>query len=234
MRTLANEVPGKVLLLGVTRGLTDLDCDLTAIDRAETLFQSQWPGTTARRRAVVGDWLSPPFGAGTFATCVSDGAFNTLTYPDGVRSLLNATLPLLRPGGRFISRVYTSPDAAEAVDTIAQLTWEGRFKEFQSLKFRLGMAIAAANGSANIAVKAIHRAFETSFPDRDKLSAATGWSRAEINTIDLYAGTSIEYSFPTRRQILSTIPTGFCHGRFISTKPYELSEFYPILVAERR
>ena len=76
-------------------------------------------------------------------------------------------------------------------------------------------------------------AFETEFPDRDRLAAAGGWDRAEVDTIDVYKSSSQVYSFPTRQQCLSIVPAAFSNVRLVAVGTYELAERYPFLVMER-
>ena len=95
------------------------------------------------------------------------------------------------------------------------------------------MAIATAQGQLSVPVRSIHAAFNANFPDRDRLADATGWSRAEIDKIDLYEPSSDIYSFPTRQQCLSVIPSDFVNMRFVPVGTYELAERCPLLVMEK-
>jgi hypothetical protein len=71
------------------------------------------------------------------------------------------------------------------------------------------------------------------FPDRDALSAATGWSREDIDTIDVYANSPDVYSFPTFAQLRETIPDVFGNVRLQACGLYPLAERCPLLVLER-
>jgi SAM-dependent methyltransferase len=225
--------PGPILLLGATRGLTDLRPDVTAIDRDETSVRDHWPGDEPKRRAVVGDWRQPPFAAGTFAACIGDGILIALPYPDGAASFYEALTRVLAPGGRFVCRVFAMPDIPETVAAVRAAAFQGQIRRYMTFKFRLAMAVCAARGSPNIAVRVIHDAFETEFADRDGLAAAGGWDRAEIDTIDVYKSSSQVYSFPTRQECLSVVPALFSNARFVAVGTYELAERYPLLVMER-
>jgi SAM-dependent methyltransferase len=234
VREQIERVPGPTLMLGITHGLSDLGSDLTALDRSEALIKTEWPGNTPNRRAVVGDWTRPPFAPGAFATCIGDGVINSLTYPEQATALLSSIALVLQTGGCFVCRVFTSPDEPETVAAVVRATWQRGITRFQTLKFRLAMAIASEQGSPNIAVQTTHRVFEQNFPDRGHLAAATGWERKEIDTIDIYATSPVSYTFPTRRQCEAIVPAEFVNARFVSAPNYELAERYPLLVAERR
>src|SRR3981081_2648036 len=64
------EVTGPILVLGLTSGLIDTGSDITAVDQSRTLVKDLWPGNTAKRRVVIGDWLRLPFEAASFAACI--------------------------------------------------------------------------------------------------------------------------------------------------------------------
>jgi hypothetical protein len=224
---------GPVLLLGLTHGLTDLRPDVVAIDRDEISVRDRWPGDAATRRAVVGDWRQPPFSPGSFSACIGDGIANALHHPEGAASLYAALAALLAPGGRLVCRVFAMPDAPESVDAVRVAALQGKIHRFMAFKFRLAMAVCAERGNPNVAVQAIHDAFEASFPDRDRLAAAGGWDRELVDTIDVYRSSSQVYSFPTRAQCLSVVPPAFSNARFVAVGTYELAERYPFLVMEK-
>lgn len=226
-------VPGPTLMLGVTLGLAEVGSDLTAFDRSETLIRTRWPGDTPTRRALVGDWLAPPFAPSAFATCVGDGVFNSLAYPEQGTALLKSVATILRSGGLFVCRVFTMPDDGETVDSVIRSTWRREINRFQSFKFRLAMAVAHEHGNPNIPVQAVHQAFEASFADRDRLAAATGWDRQEIDSIDVYRDSAVSYSFPTRRQCEAMFPKEFVNVRFVALPNYEMAERYPLVVADK-
>ena len=223
------EHPGSTLALGATAGLGEVAPAVTTLDASETLARRG----ASSRRTIVGDWLRLPFADGAFATCVGDGCLNALPYPCHVASLLRSVGGVLRPGGRFVCRVFLAPDVAETCAEVAAAALAGRIRRFQALKFRLGMAITAEAGDPNVAVSTIHDVFETRLADRRHLAEVTGWNRDEIDTIDVYRSSAQVYSFPTRSQCLAAIPPEFRNARFVTAGTYELAERCPLLVADR-
>jgi SAM-dependent methyltransferase len=211
------EHSGSTLALGATAGLGNVAPAVTTIDASETLARNG----ASSRRTIVGDWLRLPFADGAFATCVGDGCLNALAYPCHVSSLLRSVGAVLRPGGRFVCRVFLTPDAVETSAEVAAAALAGQIRRFQALKFRLGMAIA------------IHEVFEAHLADRRRLAEVTGWNRDEIDTIDVYGSSAQEYSFPTKSQCLAAIPPEFRNARFVPAGTYELVERCPLLVADR-
>ncbi len=218
------EVPGKVLLLGVTPELADIGADVTAVDRNANMIKYIWPGDSASRRSCNGDWRNLQFAGGTFGSCVGDGSLNALTYPEDIAKVLRGVSQVLRPGGRFVCRLYLTPDRCESLEDVRAAAMNGGIHGFHALKWRVAMATAAAQGNANIRVTAILDSFERLFPERDVLSLRRGWPDDVINTIDVYRHSAETYCFPTAAQILSLTPPEFAHPRLVDVGGYELAE----------
>jgi SAM-dependent methyltransferase len=227
-------VRGRILLLGVTPMLADIGSDVTAVDRNHAVVRTRWIGNAPSRRVVIADWRWLPFGAGVFSVGIGDGSICALQYPDDVGAVYENLSRVLRAGGRFVCRVYLTPDAGESVAEVARAAWQGRCRSFLYFKFRLAMAIAAEQSEPSVPVQSIHAAFHAQFPDRDRLAEATGWDRSEIDNIDHYQGSPEIYNFPTRRQALSMVPSDFVNARFVPVGSYELAERCPLLVMEKR
>ncbi len=223
---------GKVLLLGVTPELADIGDDVTAVDRSQPMIDYIWPGDTPRRRARCGDWLSIGFADGAFDGVVGDGVLNFPRYADGTRALFAAIRRVLRPGGCFVCRLFASPEETEPLERIRDDAYRGAIGNFHALKWRVAMAAVRASGEPNIPVRSIRDTFMRLFPDRDELSRATGWTRADIDTIDVYDGSAEVYAFPTRRQFLEAARGIFAPGRLVEAGAYPLAERCPLLVLE--
>jgi len=225
--------PGKVLLLGVTPELAGIGADVTAVDRNANMIKYIWPGDSAGRRSRNGDWRDLQFGGGLFASCVGDGSLNVITYPDDILKVFRGVSEVLRPGGRFVCRLYLTPDRCESPEEVRIAAMEGGIRGFHALKWRVAMATAAAQGNANIRVTAILDSFERLFPERNALSLRCGWTDEIINTIDAYRNSAEIYCFPTAAEIFSLMPPGFAHPRLVDVGGYELAERCPLLVMDR-
>lgn len=233
VKVLVQGIEGRGLLLGVTPEYADLLPDMTAVDRSRSMLDHIWPGDTARRRAIQGDWLDYDAPAGSFAVVVGDGSLNVLTYPDGIERLFERLTRLLRPGGRAVFRVYTTPGAGETLPDLPRIVQEKGVPNIHGLKWRIALALTRKTGEANLAVTAIRDAFLTLFPDRGRLGAATGWPAEEIDTIDMYRGSQEVYSFPTRAQLLAVVPPAFVGARLVEAGNYDLAPACPLLVMDR-
>ncbi len=223
-----------VLLLGVTPELADAGRHVTALDSSEMMIATVWPGDSECRRAVEGNWLAMPFAAGTFSAAIGDGSLSALPYPAGHRQLYEQIGKVLKPGGRVVLRLFKAPDNAESLSTVLAAARSGQIRNFHAFKWRLAMALVAASGDPNLAVEAILARFEREFPDRQKLAAATGWPRGQIDTIDTYRGSEEVYSFATFEQIRQAMPASFTNPRLQESGSYELAERCPLLITERR
>ncbi|PWT89565.1 MAG: methyltransferase type 11 [Proteobacteria bacterium] len=233
VREQIKDCPGRVLLLGVTPELADVAPDLIALDRNASMVEHVWPGNTARRRVLVGDWRRPAFRAQSFAACVGDTCLGALAFPEELTAFLGELAVALRPGGKLVTRVNLSPDVQERVEDVKAALLAGAIRNFHAFKFRLGMALIDRASQPRVRVEAILNAFEALFPDRDALAAATGWERAQIDTIEFYRGSSAAFSFPTRAQLMAEVSKVLVNGRYVASDGYEFAEYSPLLVAER-
>jgi SAM-dependent methyltransferase len=222
----------RVLLLGVTPELAELGTEVVGVDHSEMMIANIWPGDTERRRVVKADWLALPFPKGHFSAAMGDGSLNALTYPDGHRGLYAQLSRVVRPGGRFAFRLFKTPDRCEPIAAVRAAALAGEIASFHAFKWRLAMAIVAASKNPNIRVTAIRDAFNREFPDRAGLAAASGWKATDIDTIDVYKGSSEIYSFPTFDQLRAVITDSFENPRLVAVGSYELAERCPLVVAD--
>ena len=205
----------RVLLQGVTPELADVGGSLVAIDQNPAMVATIWPGDTARRRAVVGNWFDLPFRAQRFDAAIGDAGLSILAFPASQARIFAELERVLRPGGVVAMRVFRSPEGRETAESLHDEAFAGRIAGFQAFKLRLAMSIVASDSDPNVPVRRIREAFELQFPDRDALSRCSGWSLDDIATIDLYEHSAEIYSFPTERQLASVVPSAFTPIRFV-------------------
>lgn len=223
----------RVLLLGVTQELAAIGAHVTAIDRNASMIANIWPGDTNARRALCGDWLALPFDENEFTAVIGDGSLSAIQYPADYRTLFAQLARVLKPDGVFACRLFLTPSEVESVEEVKALALAGKVTSFHAFKWQLAMAIVQEAREPNIAVAAILEQFNTLFPDRIALSAATGWSDVDIETIDVYKNSSDGYSFPTLAQLRETIPEIFPDVRIQPAGVYPLAERCPLIVMER-
>jgi hypothetical protein len=224
--------PGRALLLGVTPELADVAPDLVAVDRNVSMVAHVWPGNTASRRAIVGDWRKMNFATGAFSICIADGSLSFLTFPDETAALFHDLNRILKTRGRAVFRLYLSPDRPETISALRDEALSGRINSFHAFKMRLAMALAAQRSAPQIRVAEILDAFNSQFADREALVRATAWSREQIDTIDYYRDSSVFFTFPTQDSMLSVV-SGICPDlRLVPSGAYEMSERCPLLVVD--
>jgi hypothetical protein len=228
-----HDVPGSALLLGVTPELAHVGSQLIALDHNHAMVRNIWPGNSASRWAVVGNWLTPCFRPEFFAVCVGDASLNNLQYPVQWHSFCRELKKLLRPGGRFTCRITTAPESGESTASVKDAVLSGAIGNFHAFKMRLSIAVASENADPRVAVTEVLDHFDRMFPDRDELAQVTGWRRDEIDTIDFYKNSSIATTRPTCRQVLAVVSQVFPNARFVSAGSYELADRCPLLVMDK-
>jgi hypothetical protein len=186
------------LLLGVTPELAALPWrSLVAVDRSQPMIDAVFPRGAGT--AIRGEWSALPVPAGSIDVAVGDGALTCVGFPDGYRAVAASLGRALVDDGRLILRLFVVPDVPETLDDVAAALAGGAIAGFHALKWRIAMAIQPAG--RNVAVAAIHRAFEALAPDRAALAARTGWTHDTIGTIDVYRGSDVVYSFPRLAEV---------------------------------
>jgi len=231
-RELLPETDDLVLLLGVTPELAVLRRHVLAVDASPGMIAQVWPGDTADRKAVLGDWRKIPAEPGTVAAVMADGSLNGLFYPDDQRTLFDQLRRMLRPGGRGIFRMIVPVEPQESIAALADEAMGGSLS-FHGFKLRFGPAVAAEAGTPVVTCGQVIERFDRLFPDREPLSRASGWSLETIAEMDAYravAATTI--SFPSRSQ-LAALPAAWAKSvRFVETHGYPCAEWCPLLVVD--
>ena len=221
-------VPGQArrgVLLGMTQELWPLG-DITGVDRDPAMVDKRKAQLGANGQEILADWRQMPFEADQFDFALGDGSLNTLQYPDGYREVLGQLAKILKPGRPGLFRVFIRPDIAETAADVVRLAQSRQIQGFHAFKWRLAMALCAAH--PDISVQAIHAAFQLLVPDRAQFAAATGWAPDLIATIDVYAGSSLDYSFPTLGELRATLGD-ICSELELAHGHYELAERCPVI-----
>ncbi len=222
-----------ILLLGVTPELAILPDSTVALDRSMRMIQGAWPGSSATRRVVRGDWRRMPFAEASFAGAIGDGSFSGLVYPDEYGPLFAHLSRVIRPGGTIVIRCFASPETAETVEEVGEAALGGGIG-FHVFKLRFNMAAARELGGANVSSDEAVQRFRRLFPDRDRLCALSGWTLSEIAEMDAYEGCPDNHSYPRRSELAATLGEQAAELRFVETAGYTLADHCPLLVARLR
>lgn len=219
----------RLLLLGVTPELSVLGQDLTSVDWSAEMIARVWPGDGPTRRVVQANWLHLPRFERPFTAAIGDGSFNVLQGLEEYEMIFASLKGELAPGALIAVRCYLAPDVPEPAEQIVADVLAGR-TGFHALKWRLAMILVREHGHPSLPVQRIYERFETLFPDRAALSAATGWSAEAIAEIDAYRDSPVAYCFPTAAELLAAA-RGLEEARLVPAGSYELAQRCPIFAA---
>ncbi len=191
----------RVIVMGVTPEIVRLPWPagtrLLALDLSAEMIASVWqPHSHIDSRVARARWQSMPVKDRSISLVVGDGSLNSLPLVDDYPGVLVEAARVLRPGGALVLRCFVRPEQQERIDAVAAAAFGGAIGSFSALKWRIAMALEGG-ASFSVAVAGIWAAFNRLFPDRDRLSRATGWRRQTIDTIDNFRDAAARYSFPT-------------------------------------
>lgn len=227
----ADQGAARCLLLGTTVEYGDLGHPIVAIDLSLPMLTALWKADPARLGAQA-SWAHVPFRSNAFTHVLGDGSLNAV--PFGVLpSILSEVTRTLEPGGTLIARVFCRPDAAEGPDDVRRDVSAGAVANFHALKWRVAMSLVSDPDRADLPVTAIRDAFCALYPDRGALCRGTGWNPAEVDTIDVYDGSTAVYNFPTEAAIVTLLRDWFTTVDIVRCGTYPLAERCPLLVARK-
>ena len=219
-----------VLLLGVTPELAILGRSMLAVDQSATMISGVWAGDNALRRAIAGNWLDLPVDRASIDAVIGDGCLSAVDSKASRNALFGEIARVLKPGRQAAIRVFARPETSDDPRSIEALVLACRVENFHALKWRIAMASTTDDCDFAIKVRTIRDVFDSLFPDREALAAQTGWSMVSINTIDVYAGSDISYSFATLAMLVDEASHWFGDVRVVPSGAYPLAERCPLLV----
>ena len=222
----------RCLLLGSTAEYAALGPTIISMDASFSMISALWRSADSSGLAVQSDWTSMPVGPRSITHVLGDGSLNAVST-SVLTDVLQEVSRVLKPEGSLIARVFCRPASAESADDIERDVRLGRAGNFHALKWRIAMAALRDPASSDIAVSAIRDAVVAQYPDRDELCRITGWNRAEIDTLDVYDGSSVVYNFPTEAAIFALLQRWFATVEIMRCGAYPLAERCPLLVARR-
>jgi SAM-dependent methyltransferase len=232
VRSLIDTDGARCLLLGSTVEYAVLGPRVIAMDASWSMISGLWRGAEPPGLAIQSDWTNMPVAPHAVTHVLCDGSLNAVSaavLTDVVREVTR----VLKPDGVLIARVFCRPTVAETADDIRRDIRLGRVGNFHALKWRVAMAALRDRASPDIAVSAIRDAVIAQYPDRDELCRSTGWSRAEVDTLDVYDGSSVVYNFPTEAAIFALLQRSFATVEIVRCGAYPLAERCPLLVARK-
>lgn len=198
----------RILVLGVTADLVQFDwpghASLVAVDSSETMIHAIWhPHPTRPSEVILGRWQNLPLADTSVDAAVGDGSLNALTRLEDYGAVAVQLARVLRPSGRIALRCFVRPDGREDPQALMAEAEAGAFPSVGAFRLRLAMALTDTAGVLHVAELA--RTFLAMMPDRDRLAAATGWPRSDIDRIDADVGSPLRFTFPTLEQLRAAV-----------------------------
>ena len=227
IQDLIGNTTSDILLLGVTRELTQAFENLVAVEREPGMISNVWLGDTDSKRVIHNDWLKVQFPLERFGGAVGDGSINQVAFPHDQLELLDRILDWLEPGGVFACRMYTRPDTPITLDDLRR---EGLNPTINWSAYRrmLSMYLAEIEGQT-IHTRNITAVFDELFPDRTILP----WTQQELEMIDTYATSKLQSCLPTRKELEQIIPSRARDVQFIDVGNYDLAHCCPVLTFKK-
>ncbi|MDX8462911.1 class I SAM-dependent methyltransferase [Mesorhizobium humile] len=218
-----------VVMFGVTPELAGLGARMTAVDESADMIAGIWPGDTDTRKAVQGDWFDLPFPGASVDALIGDGCLSVIGAAEFRRALFASIARALKDDGRAGIRLYVSPETPDDPKDVRALALSGGVATFHELKWRVAMTAIGAAPDYIMPVRRILEQFDRMFPDREELSARTGWELPVIGTIDVYRNSPAIYSFAPVAALVQEAEAYFSDVGIASTGTYGLAERCPLL-----
>ena len=231
--------PGaQVVVLGLTPEIVacdwPIDVKLSAVDHSAAMIGQLWPPAKgpANANVIRADWRAMPIESGTIDLVAGDGCYVLQSWPDGYAALTREVCRVLRPGGRYIIRVFLRPDEAESLADIAHELEAGRIGSVHAIKLRLLAAVHGASGVGS-RLDDVWQAWKEMPPLPCSLAGRRGWTAEEIVGIESYAGLEARYYLPTLTEFRHSLGASLQELECVCGRN-ELAERCPTLVLTRR
>ena len=218
----------RVLLLGVTPALATLGTSLCAVELSPTVIRALWVGDSADRRAIVGDWRNLPFAPSSFSAVIGDGALSAVDLPPEILS--RELLRVVGSEGIVALRCFCAPVVAEPLEAIKDDLESGRLTDFNLLRLRLMMHLAAQNPEFRVPLVMVLSTFNRLFDDRDKLREQIGWQPEDFESVDQYSESTAALRFLPEDRLLERLSPLVEDIRVLRPEGYALASQSPLLV----
>lgn len=226
----------RVLVMGATPEFHSMPwpekTDLLAVDRSELMLRELWPGPV--EKTVCEDWTNMSLENASRDIALCDGGLVMLDYPTQLTRLVEELARVLAPGGSFITRVFTSGEAAQDPASVMRDFLSGRIGNSSILKLRLAIALEP-DSITGVRLHDVWKFYDRAIPARSSLSDLTGWSSDELQFMEAYENSNEIYRFWKVDELCEI----FCesNGNFectsVRTPGYELHEHMRMITFRR-
>jgi SAM-dependent methyltransferase len=224
------------LLLGVTPEIAEIVWEpphrLVAVDKSEGMVKAVWPGDTATRRGLVGDWLALDLPEAPFDLVIGDGVFSLFDFPHGYARLARSLAELVKPGGLLSLRLFCRPEPSESLEQVLAALSAGAIGNFHVFKWRLAMSLQG-DATRGVRLADIWSTFRERAGSVAEVAARAGWPEPVVGTIEGYRDVEERYSFSTEREVVDSLAAGF-ELADVWRPSYELGDRCPSLSPRAR
>ena len=221
--------PRRVVLLGLTPEIAGCDwpagVEFTAVDHSAGMIERMWPPPVVPRgaRVACADWCEMPVPSESVDLVTGDGCLTFLTF-DGWRRLAREVARVLKPGGRFVLRVFLRPDVSESVAAIARDLAAYRVGDINALKLRLLGAVHADGARLHD----VWQAWSTM-----RRGPGPGYSAISLAQMERYQGSEARYFLGTDTETSAILGEELFQISSASPAGYPLCERCRTLVFRR-
>lgn len=225
-----------VLILGVTPETLQLDwpghADLIAADSSAEMIALDWrPHPRLPSSVVEARWQRLPLCDATAAATVGDASLNALPGFEDYAAVLEEVARVLKPGGVLALRMFLRGERAESCREVVDAAAAGAFPCGVGFRLRFAMAVAGESGILDFAH--IPGRFDALVQDRAHLARLAGWSREDLDRIDIYGHNRTRINFPTETELRRLVEPRFALTE-LRYGHYDQAERCPTAVLLRR
>lgn len=221
----------KALILGVTPELYHLlqpNCHVSCMDHTADMIRFVWPGSG--EQVFQSNWLDLESIDELFDLILIDGGLHLLSFHEQQSALVTAITSKLRPGGRFVTRLFTPPHRRETTKNVWRAAHDGSIPSVNHLKIRLlsALQISAESG---VELHNVWREIEANRELVNSLEGMPGWSEREITALEAYRDRRAKYSliFPDQLVTLMEKAGSDLKLEGLYKPDYLLGDQFPIL-----
>lgn len=201
-----------VLVLGATPEIVQLGwpegSELIALDLSADMIAMDWqPHPYLRSNIVEARWQQMPLPDGSIDAAVGDASLNALPGFDHYAPVLDEVARVLKPGGALAVRMFLRDEQSESCADVVDQAARGQFAN--GVPFRLRFAMAATGPDGVVEFAGLPILFDAIVADRDALARSAGWSREDLDRVDIYANNRTRINFPTAAELSRLIAPRF-------------------------
>jgi SAM-dependent methyltransferase len=235
---LAGAQPGRPvtsILLGVTPELAAMLAPTRTFEIDHSFEMIIWAAAECTQNplasTVVADWKAMPVRGNVADFVVGDGCYSTAEFPEGYRQLSSEVVRVLRSGGKFVIRLFVTPETAETAEAVIEDLKNGRIGNCEVLRWRLNMALQEST-TAGVRLGDTFTYWQGTGL-RSFVTNVLGWPPLALDVMEAYRDMNTRFTFPTLAQVRGVLTEHFYEIDCL-VPHYEIGERCPTLVLERR